>query len=168
MDTMQRNIPLLLMRAREVMMQNFRPILNKRNLTEQQWRILRALYEAKELEPRELCEICCILSPSMAGILKRMEDLDLIIKVPSKFDRRRVEVLLAPGVETLVEEVLEENIKAYDEFATKVGDEVLYQLEDVLDQLLVKASEDLSDDALLEAPQKVNGKSRKKAESTGL
>lgn len=153
MDTMQRNIPLLLMRAREVMMQNFRPILNKRNLTEQQWRILRALYESKELEPRELCEICCILSPSMAGILKRMEDLGLIIKVPSKFDRRRVEVVLAPGVDKLVEEVLEENIKTYDEFAAKVGDEVLYQLEDVLDQLLTRASTDTDNVVLPTASQ---------------
>lgn len=161
MDTMQRNIPLLLMRAREVMMQNFRPILNKRNLTEQQWRILRALYEAKELEPRELCKICCILSPSMAGILKRMEDLGLIIKVPSKFDRRRVEVLLAPGVDKLVEEVLEENIKAYDEFAAKVGDEVLYQLEEVLDQLLVRASVDANNFALPIIPQGAGKKARK-------
>ena len=168
MDTMQRNIPLLLMRAREVMMQNFRPILNKRNLTEQQWRILRALYEAKELEPRELCEICCILSPSMAGILKRMEDLNLIIKVPSKFDRRRVEVLLAPGVETLVKEVLEENIKAYDEFAAKVGDELLYQLEDVLDQLLVKASDDGNHDALPQASKKVNGKAEKASNEVSI
>ena len=168
MDTMQRNIPLLLMRAREMMMQNFRPILNKRNLTEQQWRILRALYEAKELEPRELCEICCILSPSMAGILKRMEDLDLIIKVPSKFDRRRVEVLLAPGVETLVKEVLEENIKAYDEFAAKVGDELLYQLEDVLDQLLVKASDDGNHDALPHTSKKVNGKAEKSSNEVSI
>lgn len=137
---MQQNIPLLLMRTREVMMQGFRPILNQRNLTEQQWRILRAIYEHKQLEPRELCELCCIISPSMAGILKRMEDLDLIVKVPSSIDKRRVKVSLAQGMEEKIEEILVENHKAYHDFAAKVGTELLNKLEQNLTEVLKKAN----------------------------
>ena len=128
------------MRTREVMMQSFRPILNQRNLTEQQWRILRAVYEHKQLEPRQLCELCCIISPSMAGILKRMEDLGLILKVPSTIDKRRVVVSLAPGMEQTVKEILEENHKAYNQFAEQVGVDVLQKLEKSLVEVLNKAT----------------------------
>ncbi len=141
MKATQKNIPLLLMRVRELMMSNFRPILTEWNLTEQQWRILRALYEEQTLEPRELCEICCILSPSMAGILKRMEELDLIIKVPSKTDKRRVLVEMAPGVEVMVKKILEANMKAYDLFAKKVGEQLLTDIEESLVLVLQRVAE---------------------------
>lgn len=138
METTQKNIPLLLMRVRELMMSNFRPILTEWNLTEQQWRILRALYESHTLEPRELCDICCILSPSMAGILKRMEELDLIVKVPSKTDKRRVLVEIAPGVEVMVKKILKKNLQAYDDFASQIGEKLLTELEDNLVSVLQK------------------------------
>lgn len=138
METPQKNIPLLLMRVRELMMSNFRPILTEWNLTEQQWRILRALYESHTLEPRELCEICCILSPSMAGILKRMEELELIVKVPSKTDKRRVLVEMAPGVGVMVKKILAANMQAYDDFASQIGDQLLTSLEENLVSVLQK------------------------------
>lgn len=139
METPQKNIPLLLMRVRELMMSNFRPILTEWNLTEQQWRILRALYESHTLEPRELCEICCILSPSMAGILKRMEELELIVKVPSKTDKRRVLVEMAPGVGVMVKKILAANMQAYDDFASQIGDQLLTNLEENLVSVLQKS-----------------------------
>ncbi|HIW06731.1 MAG TPA: homoprotocatechuate degradation operon regulator HpaR [Candidatus Ignatzschineria merdigallinarum] len=141
MTSTQKNIPLLLMRVRELMMRNFRPILTEWNLTEQQWRILRALYESKTLEPRELCDICCILSPSMAGILKRMEELNLIVKVPSKLDKRRVLVEIYPGVESMVKKILEANMKAYDAFAKQIGENLLIELEANLVSVLQKQAE---------------------------
>lgn len=141
MISTQKNIPLLLMRVRESMMRNFRPILTEWNLTEQQWRILRALYESHPLEPRELCEICCILSPSMAGILKRMEELNLIIKIPSKTDKRRVLVEMAPDVESMVKKILAANMQAYDTFAKEMGEKLLADLETNLVAILQKQSE---------------------------
>lgn len=141
MISTQKNIPLLLMRVRESMMRNFRPILTQWNLTEQQWRILRALYASHKLEPRELCDICCILSPSMAGILKRMEELNLIIKVPSETDKRRVLVEMAPGVQSMVKKILEANMQAYDAFAKEIGENLLMELEENLVLILQKQAE---------------------------
>ncbi len=138
MKPKNRNIPLLLLKSREAMMAYFRPALAKHQLTEQQWRILRALYEQEQLEPRELCQECCILSPSMAGILKRMEELNLIVKVPSAFDKRRVMVTLSAGVDLMVEDVLRENRLAYDALAKKVGEDALLDLIGKLDVFLAK------------------------------
>ena len=47
-----RNLPLLLLQAREGVLAHFRPILNAHGVTEQQWRIIRALLEGGPLEPR--------------------------------------------------------------------------------------------------------------------
>ena len=52
-----RYLPQLFLRAREELLCHFRPIISHFGLTEQQWRILRALSEHEQLEPREICEI---------------------------------------------------------------------------------------------------------------
>ena len=40
-----RNLPLLLLQAREAVFARFRPLLNAVGLTEQQWRVVRALLD---------------------------------------------------------------------------------------------------------------------------
>lgn len=100
-----RNLPQLFLKARECLMSSFRPILNHFGLTEQQWRILRALDEHAQLEPREICNLCQILSPSMAGVLARMEQMALIQRSRVAGDQRRVLVRLAPKGDQLINEM---------------------------------------------------------------
>ncbi|HAL39969.1 MAG TPA: homoprotocatechuate degradation operon regulator HpaR [Polaromonas sp.] len=100
-----RNLPQLFLKARECLMSHFRPILNHFGLTDQQWRILRALDEHAQLEPREICNLCQILSASMAGVLARMEEMALIQRSRVSADQRRVVVRLAPKGDQLVNEM---------------------------------------------------------------
>jgi homoprotocatechuate degradation regulator HpaR len=100
-----RNLPQLFLKARDALMSHFRPILNHYGLTEQQWRILRALDEHAQLEPREICEQCQILSSSMAGILARMEETGLVERSRVETDHRRVLVRLAPKGDALIDEM---------------------------------------------------------------
>src|SRR5256885_16961472 len=87
-----RNLPLLLLQARERVISRFRPIMNANGVTEQQWRIVRVLYEKPSLDPREIVEMCRISSPSMAGVLARMEELGLAARQRLKrSEERRVE-----------------------------------------------------------------------------
>lgn len=90
------NLPQRMLKARDGLMAHFRPILNHFGLTEQQWRILRALDEVGQSEPREICDMCHISSPSMAGILTRMENAGLIGRNGIEGDQRRVIVQLTP------------------------------------------------------------------------
>ena len=94
-DLVHRNLPLLLLQARERVMARFRPILNAHGLTEQQWRIVRALLDGA-LEPREIGEVCRISSPSLAGVLARMDDLGLVERRRLDHDARRLLVTLTP------------------------------------------------------------------------
>ena len=100
-----RNLPQLFLKARDSLMSHFRPILNRFGLTDQQWRILRALDEHAQLEPREICSLCQILSSSMAGVLARMEELALIERQRVPGDQRRVVVRLAFKGDQLVREM---------------------------------------------------------------
>lgn len=100
-----RNLPELFLRARDRLMSHFRPILNHYGVTEQQWRILRALDEHGQLESWELCDRCQILSSSMPGVLARMEETGLLQRTRMAEDLRRVLVELAPKGDRLISEI---------------------------------------------------------------
>ena len=131
-----RNLPLLLSQARESVISHFRPLLNHFGLTEQQWRVLRVLCEQTSAEPRELCEICQILSPSMAGILKRLEEMGLVRKEPVQGDKRRVKISLSPQSKSLIDEIIPLIRKQYQLLEETWGEELVNQLYDTLDACL--------------------------------
>jgi homoprotocatechuate degradation regulator HpaR len=85
-----RNLPLLLLHARESVIAHFRPLLNEHGLTEQQWRVVRALLEHGPLEPRQIVQRCRISSPSLAGVLARMDEMGLVTRERLGHDQRRV------------------------------------------------------------------------------
>lgn len=138
MTKFHRNLPLLLLKAREHFMTHFRPILNANGITEQQWRIIQALDEFGDMEPRKLCEQCCILSPSMAGILKRMEEMALIEKLPMQ-DQRRIRITLTPKAQKLfavVQQQVEEEYIHIEENLEKATIRELYvALDKVIDKV---------------------------------
>ncbi|MET0507913.1 MAG: homoprotocatechuate degradation operon regulator HpaR [Burkholderiaceae bacterium] len=88
------NLPMMLLVARDRLIARFRPLLHEHGLTEQQWRILRAVHDAGSLEPREIVASCGISSPSLAGVLARMEALGLIDRRRFDHDQRRLAIAL--------------------------------------------------------------------------
>jgi homoprotocatechuate degradation regulator HpaR len=131
-----RNLPMLLLRAREKMMARFRPLLTGHGLTEQQWRIIRALHERGPMEPRQLSDFCTISSPSMAGVLARMEAMALVTKARFPDDQRRVLVsLTATSVELVA--ALSADVEArYAQIESRVGKEVVDRVYEAVDALL--------------------------------
>ena len=67
-----------LLRAREAVMRQFRPSLRNHGLTEQQWRILRALTAVDNIEVTELARTAFLLGPSLSRILRDLEARHLI------------------------------------------------------------------------------------------
>jgi homoprotocatechuate degradation regulator HpaR len=102
-----RNLPLMLLRAREDVIARFRPILHAHGVTEQQWRVLRVLAELapRALEPREIGELCTLSSPSLTGVLARMDDMGLVARRRVAADQRRVRVALTAKSRRLVARV---------------------------------------------------------------
>src|SRR5260370_37868021 len=67
------SLPMALLRAREAVMRRFRPGLRSHGVTEQQWRILRALAHSAPLEVTALAESTFLLAPRPSRILPRLE-----------------------------------------------------------------------------------------------
>ncbi|MBS1141477.1 MAG: homoprotocatechuate degradation operon regulator, HpaR [Proteobacteria bacterium] len=131
-----RNLPQLFLKAREELLCHFRPIISHFGLTEQQWRILRTLSEMEQLEPREICEICHILSPSMTGVLSRMEEMKLVTRERMPEDQRRVIVRLTPKSEQLVAELGPLIVEQYRIIEQAFGTELIKELYEVMDRVI--------------------------------
>ena len=131
-----RNLPLLLLQARERVLSHFRPLLNANGVTEQQWRIVRVLYEVPSLEPREIVELCRISSPSLAGVLARMEELGLVVRRRLPHDQRRVRVSLTARARTMATRMAPEIDATYRRIERTIGAEFHERIEQILDELL--------------------------------
>lgn len=131
-----RNLPQLFLKAREELLCHFRPIITHFGLTEQQWRILRALAEMEQMEPREICEHCHILSPSMTGVLSRMEEMGLITRERMPEDQRRVLVRMTPKSEQLVSELSPLIVEQYKIIEQAFGPDLIKQLYEVMDKVI--------------------------------
>lgn len=129
------NLPLMLLQTREEVINRFRPILNHFGLTEQQWRILRVLRFRASMEPKEICEICLFLSPSLAGVLSRMEADGLIHKERMESDLRRVNVSVTDKGRALVDKAMPLIREQYLLIEQHIGRETLGELCAVLDRL---------------------------------
>jgi homoprotocatechuate degradation regulator HpaR len=68
-----RNLPRLLLQARESLMVRTRPSLREHGLSDQQWRVLRVLGEHGTVETGRVAREAYILGPSLTGVLARME-----------------------------------------------------------------------------------------------
>ena len=91
-----RNLPRLLLEAREAVMQHTRPSLREHGLSDQQWRVLRVLGEhARDpagVETGRVAREALLLGPSLTGVLTRMERDGLISRARCPQDARRTVV----------------------------------------------------------------------------
>jgi homoprotocatechuate degradation regulator HpaR len=131
-----RNLPQLFLKAREELLCHFRPIISHFGLTEQQWRILRALGEREQMEPREICETCHILSLSLTGVLSRMEEMGLITRERMAEDQRRILVRMTPKSEKLVAELGPLIVAQYRIIEQALGAELIEHLYEVMDRII--------------------------------
>jgi homoprotocatechuate degradation regulator HpaR len=87
-----RNLPRLLLQARESLMARTRPGLRTHGLSDQQWRVLRVLGELGTVETGRVAREAFILGPSLTGVLARMERDGLVRRERDPADQRRTVV----------------------------------------------------------------------------
>ncbi|MBL8532856.1 MAG: homoprotocatechuate degradation operon regulator HpaR [Betaproteobacteria bacterium] len=119
------------------MMRRFRGVLKERGLTDQQWRILRALAEHGAMTATALADECCMPGPSITGVLDRMEQGGLVSRSRSAADQRRMDIVLTPQGAALVEAALPDIERVYAELEHTVGAARLAALARELEDLLV-------------------------------
>ena len=131
-----RNLPRLLLQAREAVMAHTRPSLRVHALSDQQWRVLRVLGEHGAVETGRVAREAFILGPSLTGVLARMERDDLITRSRDPADQRRTVVEATPRGMKLVNK-LSSSIEAhYQWMGQSLGKDKLGQLYELLDELI--------------------------------
>ncbi|MCP3418524.1 homoprotocatechuate degradation operon regulator HpaR [Bradyrhizobium brasilense] len=152
MREFSRSLPMSLLRAREAVMRQFRPSLRNHGLTEQQWRILRALTAVDEIEVTELARMAFLLGPSLSRILRDLEGRALIERKAAENDARRAVVSISAKGLKLIEAVAPTSETIYAEITRRFGARKLAELQEMLGALEVSlAGMGSADDAEVEA-----------------
>jgi homoprotocatechuate degradation regulator HpaR len=87
------SLPMILYRSLDSVMPAYRELFASHNITEQQWRVLRVLWSDARSTSIELSKRTLITTPSLVGILDRLEKKKLVSRVRSTTDRRHVYVV---------------------------------------------------------------------------
>lgn len=135
MRDFSRSLPMSLLRTREAVMKQFRPSLRRHGLTEQQWRILRALAAVGALEVKELARVAFLLGPSLSRILRDLEARQLIERRTAKADLRRAVVSISPKGLKLIELVAPTSEFIYAQITQRYGAQKLAELQTMLTAL---------------------------------
>ncbi|NCG24978.1 MAG: homoprotocatechuate degradation operon regulator HpaR [Actinobacteria bacterium] len=123
------SLPMALLRARESTMQHFRTLLAKSELTEQQWRVLRALASRQEAyEVTELAERTALLAPSISRIVANLDDRGLIVRTTVAHDQRRAQLQLTRSGRALVRRLAPESEAIYNSIEEHFGADRLADL----------------------------------------
>lgn len=140
MRAFTKSLPMELLRAREAVMRQFRPALRDNGVTEQQWRILRALAHSGPLEVSALAEATCLRAPSLSRTLPDMEERQLIVRRQAEDDLRRTVISLDRKGLRLIATHAPQSESVYSEITRRYGEErlaqlfmLLRELEDVLE-----------------------------------
>lgn len=131
-----RNLPRLLLQARESVMAHTRPSLREHGLSDQQWRVLRVLGEHGTVETGRVAREAYILGPSLTGVLARMERDGLIRRARDPADQRRTVVEATARGLKLVEKLSSTIESHYQWLERSLGEQKLADLYRLLDQLI--------------------------------
>src|SRR5215470_11311289 len=135
MRDFSQSLPMSLLRAREAVMRQFRPSLRRHDLTEQQWRILRALAAIDAIEVTELANVAFLLVPSLSRILRDLEARRLIERRTAQTDLRRGLVSISEKGLKLMEVVAPSSEAIYAAITKRYGARKLAELQEMLGAL---------------------------------
>ena len=131
-----RNLPGLLLQARESVMAHTRSSLREHGLSDQQWRVLRVLGERGTAETGRVAREAFILGPSLTGVLARMERDGLVRRERDPQDQRRSVVQATPKGLKLVEKLSITIEEHYGWMEKSLGKQKLAELYVLLDEVI--------------------------------
>ena len=123
-----RSLPMALLEARESVMVHFRPMLADHGLTEQQWRVLRALAAHESLDASAVAETTSLLPPSVTRILAKLDEMGLVVRHVATTDQRRSVIELSLAGRDLYAHIAPRSEDIYATLEASFGSERLDRL----------------------------------------
>ena len=124
----EHSLPMELLKARESAMARFRPMLRDHGLTEQQWRVIRALAALDSVDAGELARRSFLLAPSLTRILQHLESEKLVARSSDENDQRRAVFTLTARGQKLFAMVAPDSEALYAEIEAEFGVDKLESL----------------------------------------
>jgi homoprotocatechuate degradation regulator HpaR len=129
------SLPMLLLRSHQAVMAQFRPVLRRHRITEQQWRVLRALGSVDEARITRLAEMTLISKPSLSRLLPALEARRLVRRSAAAGDLRGASIRIAPAGLALIAAVSPHSEARYREIEAAIGAEAMAALYALLPRL---------------------------------
>ena len=129
----EHSLPMELLKAREAAMARFRPMLRDHGLTEQQWRVIRALADYDKIDASELARRSFLLAPSLTRILQHLESEKLVKRLSDANDQRRSVLALTGKGRKLFSEVAPDSAALYEDIESAFGKDRLESLYELLE-----------------------------------
>ena len=129
------SLPMILSRTLDGVMPVYRALFQEHAITDQQWRVMRALWEQKHLTSKQISEITLLPSPSLVGILDRLEKKGFVGRLRSVEDRRLVYIVPTQTGRKLQELMLPKIEQIHDKFMHQVTPDEWGELNRILDKL---------------------------------
>jgi len=123
-----------LLRCREAVMARFRPMLREHRLSEQQWRILRALCAIGPLRAGDLAQHTLLSAPSVSRLVKTLSERGLIRRVANAKDLRAATITVTAKGRKLVDQIAPLSEAIYAEIGGAIGSRDLDHLYGLLDE----------------------------------
>ena len=132
----RRTLPIALLRAREAVMERFRPLLAAHDISEQQWRVMRVLQEAGESDATQLSRAANVLAPSLTRMLRTLEARGFTMLRKDPGDARRALITLTDAGRGFIHTLAPESAAIYAGIEARLGRERIDHILDELDFLL--------------------------------
>ena len=117
-------------------MQQFRPHLREKGLSEQQWRVIRALAEAGSMDINALGEVCQIHPASLSRMLPNLERDGRIERRTDRDDQRYTIVSITAKGKALFQRIAKESEQIYASIERRIGSRELDTLYELLDKAI--------------------------------
>lgn len=116
-------------------MSHFRPIMREHDITEQQWRVIRALHGLDGLEATALAQKTMLLMPSLTRILKSLEEQKIVKRFAVDGDNRRKLICLAARGRDLYNKMAPLSETEYKKIESRIGPKKLAELYALLESI---------------------------------
>jgi homoprotocatechuate degradation regulator HpaR len=132
----QRSLPMLLMLAREAVMQRFRLHLRAHSMTEQQWRIIRVLAETDGADMLSLSARSLIQPSSLSRTIPLLVQRGIVTRRADDGDQRRILVSLAARGRQLFDIMSQESVRIYASLEADIGPRRMADIYRLLDDMI--------------------------------
>jgi homoprotocatechuate degradation regulator HpaR len=121
MRRFEHSLPMALLRAREAVMAYFRPLHRERGVTEQQWRVIRALHEGPPIDISTLADRTFLLMPSLSRILRQLARRGLVARQTQRADHRRAMISLTRAGRAMINKGSRRSEDQYADITRRFG-----------------------------------------------